>query len=264
MTTTTPGKRRAVKHSSERAPINPLLRIVPSAPVLMGVAALAVSTGGVVTATQPGLPGGVTEQKVQVVAANAMGGASETASTGRRTSEVSRSSDRGGATDGATDEAEAKAEERNAALEKVDDKANARSKVIEENRWVLPVASYTISASFGQSSGLWSNRHTGLDFNTDSGVAIVAVANGTITSTGSDGAYGNKTVLTLDDGTEIWFCHQSAFAASEGDVVRAGELIGYVGSTGNTTGSHLHLEVRPGGGDPVDPFAALVANGVTP
>ncbi|MGH3358613.1 MAG: M23 family metallopeptidase, partial [Nocardioidaceae bacterium] len=69
---------------------------------------------------------------------------------------------------------------------------------------------------------------------------------------------------TLEDGTEIWYCHQNAFAVSEGQVVAPGETIGEVGSTGNVTGPHLHLEVRPGGGEPVDPYAALQEHGVTP
>ena len=71
-------------------------------------------------------------------------------------------------------------------------------------------------------------------------------------------------MVTLDDGTEIWYCHQNAFGVSVGDVVRPGEQIGYVGATGNVTGPHLHLEVRPGGGDPVDPYAALVHHGLQP
>ena len=70
---------------------------------------------------------------------------------------------------------------------------------------------------------------------------------------GYNSSCGNKTVVTLDDGTEIWYCHQSSFGVSEGDEVRAGEVIGAIGSTGNVTGSHLHVEVRPGGGDPVEP-----------
>ncbi len=112
--------------------------------------------------------------------------------------------------------------------------------------------------------GLWSSNHTGLDFATASGTPIVAVANGTITKTGSAGAYGNQTVETLEDGTEIWYCHQTTIDVQPGQVVTAGEQIGTVGSTGNTTGPHLHLEVRPGGGDPVDPASALAVHGVTP
>ncbi|MEO7351607.1 MAG: M23 family metallopeptidase, partial [Marmoricola sp.] len=92
----------------------------------------------------------------------------------------------------------------------------------------------------------------------------VAVANGVITKTGSAGAYGNQTIETLTDGTEIWYCHQTTIGVSPGDTVNGGQQIGTVGSTGNTTGPHLHLEVRPGGGDPVDPDGALRYHGVTP
>ena len=92
----------------------------------------------------------------------------------------------------------------------------------------------------------------------------LAVANGTVTETGYDGAYGNKTVVTLDDGTEIWYCHQTSIYVSVGDRVNGGEVIGTVGATGNVTGSHLHLEVRPGGGGPVDPFQAFVEHGIVP
>jgi len=56
----------------------------------------------------------------------------------------------------------------------------------------------------------------------------------------------------------------SAIEVSVGDKVVGGQQIGRIGTTGNTTGPHVHLEVHPGGGDPVDPYAALVAHGVTP
>ena len=121
-----------------------------------------------------------------------------------------------------------------------------------------------LTARFGEYSGLWSHFHTGLDFAAPSGTPIPAVANGVVTSTGYDGAYGNKTVITLDDGTELWFCHQTSYVVSPGDQVRAGQLIGYVGSTGNVTGPHVHIEVRPGGGDPVDPHSAMIAHGLKP
>lgn len=265
---TTGGKRRAVKHAGRRGP---LFRALPSAPVLVGLAALAVSTGGVVTAAHPGLVGAVSEQSVQVVASNALTGVSGTSRQSQlaeRAAAVSRDLSRAEAAEVAGQEAvevaEELADERTQALAEVTERADRQAKRIEKNQWTLPVSSYSISATFGESSGLWSNGHTGLDFNTASGAPIYAVSNGVITSTGYDGAYGNKTVLTLEDGTEIWFCHQSSFTVEVGDFVRSGELIGYVGSTGNVTGAHLHLEVRPGGGDPVDPYAALVANYLQP
>jgi murein DD-endopeptidase MepM/ murein hydrolase activator NlpD len=145
------------------------------------------------------------------------------------------------------------------ALQQGDD-YNAELKL---NLWQLPVAGYHLTATFGQ-YGLWSSYHTGLDFAGPSGSPIYAVANGTISSASYDGAYGYKTVQTLDDGTELWYCHQTSFTVSAGETVHAGELIGYTGSTGNVTGPHLHIEVRPGGGDPVDPYAAFIAHGVTP
>ena len=160
-------------------------------------------------------------------------------------------------------EAEAMTEQRNAALARFAQQAEAQSKKLALNQWVLPVEPATTTAEFGD-YGLWASYHTGLVFNGVDGQSIMSVANGVVTSVGYDGSYGNKTVVTLDDGTEIWYCHQTSFGVSEGDTVTAGEVIGTVGSTGNVTGSHLHLEVRPGGGDPVDPREAFLVHGVTP
>ena len=128
---------------------------------------------------------------------------------------------------------------------------------------MLPVDNYHLTAEFGD-WGLWASYHTGLDFSADYGAPIKAMANGVITEVGYDGSYGNKVVITLDDGTELWFCHMSDYAVSSGEEVRAGEVIGYIGNTGNTTGPHLHLEVRPGAGDPVDPYAAMLVHGLQP
>lgn len=147
------------------------------------------------------------------------------------------------------------------ALAKLKAQASAQSARIKADRWSLPVDYVALTATFGD-SGLWENLHTGLDFNGDEGDPIYSVANGTITSVGYDGSYGNKTVVTLNDGTEIWYCHQSAISVDPGDSVRGGDVIGAVGSTGNVTGSHLHLEVRPGGGSPVDPLGVLAAKGL--
>ncbi|MBW8749947.1 MAG: M23 family metallopeptidase [Propionibacteriales bacterium] len=129
---------------------------------------------------------------------------------------------------------------------------------------VLPVHGYRLTGRFGDRSSLWTSVHTGLDFAAGSGTPIHSVAAGRVVSTGYDGRYGNKTVLRLADGTELWFCHQSRIDVEVGEQVRPGEVIGAIGSTGNVTGPHLHLEVRPGGGDPVDPFAWLRQRGARP
>lgn len=240
---------------------------IPPVPVVAGVAALAVAVGGAVTA-QPALDG---DGGTGYAVASAMTGSSAVGaatSLAERRSALSRDSSRDAQEDAADERlleiAEAQARQRNAALAQFAELAEAQAQKIAANQWVLPLDSYRITATFGMSSGLWSSTHTGLDFAAPSGTPIKAVANGVITEAGYDGSYGNKTVLTLEDGTEIWFCHQTAFAKGVGETVRAGEVIGYVGSTGNSTGSHLHLEVRPGAGDPVDPYQALVVNGVTP
>ena len=255
------GKRRAVKHAGSRGP---LFKAMPSAPVLVGVAVLAVSVGGTVSSVEPDLTGGGHEQ---LHPATAMSGSSAvgTVSPISRRGAVSRDSDREALDDLADTElvkaAEEQAQERNAALARFAKEAEKQAQAIALNQWVYPLDSLELTATFGE-YGLWSSYHTGLDFNGNSGEEIHAIAGGVVTSVGYDGAYGNKTVITLADGTEIWYCHQTDFLVSEGDVVRAGEVIGTVGATGNVTGSHLHVEVRPGGGDPVDPYAAMQVHGL--
>ncbi|MEZ0580566.1 M23 family metallopeptidase [Nocardioides sp. MH1] len=129
---------------------------------------------------------------------------------------------------------------------------------------VLPVAGYHLTARFDDSGGLWSDDHTGLDFAAPKGTPLVAIGDAVVVSVEYDGAYGNKTVLRLEDGTELWYCHQSRTDVVAGQHVTTGQVVGAVGSTGNTTGPHLHLEVRPDGGDPVDPEVALAAWGIKP
>ena len=158
------------------------------------------------------------------------------------------------------------ARESNAELAKLAASAEQIVSEILENAWQLPLAPgvYRLTARFGQCSSLWAYCHTGLDFAAPEGTPVLAVANGVITETGWAGAYGNRTVMTLEDGTELWYCHQSSIGVQVGDQVVGGQPIGTVGSTGNSTGPHLHLEVRPGGGDAVDPFQALTVHGLTP
>jgi murein DD-endopeptidase MepM/ murein hydrolase activator NlpD len=182
-----------------------------------------------------------------------------------RRSIVSRSSPRiqGGGTSqrSLVAAAEKQSIKRESALKADEVQAAAQSARIQRDQWTLPVAYVALTARFGD-FGLWASSHTGLDFNGDEGDPIYSVANGTITAVGYDGAYGNKTVVTLEDGTEIWYAHQSTVLVGLGDEVRGGDQIGTIGSTGNVTGSHLHLEVRPAGGDPIDPFTVFASKGL--
>ncbi|HZK36273.1 MAG TPA: M23 family metallopeptidase [Aeromicrobium sp.] len=150
------------------------------------------------------------------------------------------------------------------ALSQLASKAQTRAEELELNQWVVPVAGYRLTGRFGQSSSLWSTVHTGLDFAGPSGTTIVSLAGGTVKSAGYSGAFGNRTVITLLDGTDVWYAHQSRITVSAGQTVDPGQVIGYTGSTGNVTGPHLHLEIRPGGGGPVAPYTALIAHGVQP
>ena len=132
-----------------------------------------------------------------------------------------------------------------------------------EVEWGAPIDGYSITAVFGQASSLWSNGvHTGVDLDTVTGTPVTSVGPGTVTAAGYDGSYGYKVVVRHDDGSESWYAHLSAINVSVGESVTNQTVIGLVGATGNVTGDHLHLEFRPGGGDPVDPVAALGAYGV--
>jgi murein DD-endopeptidase MepM/ murein hydrolase activator NlpD len=251
--TATPGRRVASRRIRRGR--------LPSLPLLGGIAVLAISAGGALQAMNPDLAGSSGSQ--HLTPASAMSGSSAVASAnllGGRSDTVSRDSDRLQAA------ADAKAKQRDQALSAFAAQAQKQASEIKLHQWVLPVQPgvYHLTARFGEYSYLWSNMHTGLDFAAPTGTPIMAVAGGTITDVGYSGAYGNRTIETLPDGTELWYCHQNTFGTSVGSTVRPGQVIGYVGSTGNVTGPHLHLEVHPGGGDPVDPYTALEVHGLQP
>ncbi|KUO08820.1 M23 family metallopeptidase [Streptomyces sp. DSM 15324] len=146
------------------------------------------------------------------------------------------------------------------------EKAEAARLAELAKQYTLPTSSYTLTATFGQAGAYWSSGyHTGLDFAAPTGTLIKAVHSGTITEAGWAGSYGYRTILTLDDGTELWFCHQSSINVSAGQKVGTGDVIGRVGATGNVTGAHLHLEVHPdGAANGIDPMAWLHSKGLNP
>ncbi|MFI9588312.1 M23 family metallopeptidase [Streptomyces sp. NPDC052236] len=149
--------------------------------------------------------------------------------------------------------------------------ADARAAKAEADRlaklatsYALPTSSYTITSTYGQAGSLWSSGyHTGLDFAAPTGTPVKAVHSGTVKEAGWSGSYGYRTILELEDGTEVWYAHQSSMSVSVGQKVATGQTIGRVGATGNVTGAHLHLEVFTAGGSPIDPMAWLRGKGLT-
>jgi murein DD-endopeptidase MepM/ murein hydrolase activator NlpD len=246
-----------------------------SAPVAVGAAALALASAGAVTAGAVRSGAAPTPDRSPVRLSTAAFAAALPVTTRRaaltdRERALSRDAHReavGQTTDADLQAAaQTQARRRSAALAVQEAQARRQAERIAAHAWRLPVArgAYHLTAGFGQCAGLWSHCHTGLDFAAPEGTPIHAVAAGTITEVAWAGAYGNRTIERLPDGTELWYAHQSATAVSAGQKVSGGQVIGSVGSTGNTTGPHVHLEVRPSKDHPVDPFRALVAHGIRP
>lgn len=115
----------------------------------------------------------------------------------------------------------------------------------------IPVSG-SISSRFGARGGSRSSTHTGLDIAAPSGTGIRPISDGTVTYAGPKGTYGNLVIISHGNGVESYYAHCSAIYVSVGQSVTTGTTISAVGSTGNSTGPHLHLEIRIGG-TPVNP-----------
>jgi murein DD-endopeptidase MepM/ murein hydrolase activator NlpD len=153
-------------------------------------------------------------------------------------------------------EAQTKAQADQLVLAQQDLQAQTQLKAdeLKANQWVLPVTGYRITGRFGTTNSLWGRGHSGLDFAGPSGSTISSIASGTVIAARYSGNCGNMTQIRLDEGDIVlMYCHQSRQTVTEGQHVVAGETIGYTGSTGRSTGPHLHVEVKPGGGKSVDP-----------
>ena len=105
----------------------------------------------------------------------------------------------------------------------------------------------TITSRFGAKSSIRSSAHTGLDIGASKGTSIKAAASGTVVFSGYKGAYGNMVVISHSGSVQTYYGHCSALYVSAGDTVSQGETIAAVGSTGNSTGPHLHFEIRVNG-----------------
>ena len=111
---------------------------------------------------------------------------------------------------------------------------------------VKPVSG-TISSRFGARSRVRSSAHTGLDIATSTGTPVVAAASGTVTFSGWKGSYGYLMVVTHSNGVQTYYGHCSKLYYNAGQTVSKGQKIAAVGNTGNSTGPHLHFEIRVNG-----------------
>ena len=110
----------------------------------------------------------------------------------------------------------------------------------------LPVTG-TISSRYGVSSKIRVSTHTGLDIAATTGTPIKVVADGTVAFAAYSGSYGYLVKVDHGNGVETWYGHTSKILVKEGQEVKAGDTIALVGSTGNSTGPHLHFEVSING-----------------
>lgn len=137
----------------------------------------------------------------------------------------------------------------------------------------LPVAAgrYVNQNNFGRSGSLWARQHTGVDFSAPCGTPVRAATSGILVRDLSQSGWAGPNFAKIETGrtsTATWYAHMTRLAARDGQRVRAGEVIGYVGSLGNSTGCHLHFEVHPKNGgyaqDEIDPNPWLRSKGLRP
>ncbi|MFF3751141.1 M23 family metallopeptidase [Streptomyces sp. NPDC002018] len=140
--------------------------------------------------------------------------------------------------------------------------ADAARKEALRPKFALPVSLHGLSAYYGQAGVNWMSVHTGIDFPVSYGTPVMAATDGTV-RTQYNSAYGNMAIVTSPDGTETWYCHLSSTKIRSG-TVKAGDVIAYSGNSGNSTGPHLHFEVRPAGGSAIDPLSWLRSHGLDP
>ncbi len=139
--------------------------------------------------------------------------------------------------------------------------ARAREKAKREaKRWVRPITRWNITSRYGPR---WGKTHDGLDVGAPTGTPLYAMSRGTVILADSVFSFGKKVEIRYWNGTVSWYGHLSRIDVREGQAVVPGQVVGAVGNTGHSFGSHLHLEIHPSGGDnPVNPYPWLQRKGL--
>ena len=130
-------------------------------------------------------------------------------------------------------------------------------------KWLLPLpkGSFRVSSCF---EPRWGTFHYGVDMAAPGGTPFHAAGDGTVIEAGPMGGYGNVIMIEHADGTITVYGHEEKLFVEKGEKVKAGQLIGAVGNLGQSTGYHLHFEVRTGSeqGDKMDPIDWLAERGI--
>ncbi|MEV4973456.1 M23 family metallopeptidase [Streptomyces scopuliridis] len=153
---------------------------------------------------------------------------------------------------------------------KADDaKAKAAANAKKARSWTDPVKHYQLSAGFGLGGSRWAHKHSGQDFAVPVGTPVHAAHSGTVVKAGPNGAgdgpaYGNAIVIKHKNGTYSQYAHLSQVKVYVGQKVTTDKVIGLSGNTGNSSGPHLHFEIRttPNYGSAVNPVPFLRSVGV--
>lgn len=140
----------------------------------------------------------------------------------------------------------------------------ARKKRLAEirraHRWITPFSNYVLTSGYGWR---WGRMHPAQDLAAPVGTPVRSMSSGTVIFSGwSSEGYGYKVEIQYWDGTVSWFAHNSKLLVNVGEEVEPGEIVAYSGNTGNSTGPHLHLEIRPYDGAPVAPRTWLANHGI--
>lgn len=126
---------------------------------------------------------------------------------------------------------------------------------VSRKGYIWPVASGPITSGFGWR---WGRLHAGLDFGVPVGTPVLAAADGVVAYAGwIEGGYGNLVEIKHADGAITRYGHNSSVSVKVGEKVKQGQVIASSGSTGFSTGPHVHFEIRPNGVDAVDPLTKL-------
>ncbi|WP_405715946.1 M23 family metallopeptidase [Streptomyces xanthophaeus] len=148
--------------------------------------------------------------------------------------------------------------------------AKAAKPAAKKSLWIKPLDRYTLSATFGKGGNMWSHKHSGQDFAVPVGTPVKAAAAGTVVKAGPNGggdgpAYGNAIVIKHANNTYSQYAHLSKLQVKVGHKVNMNQRIALSGNTGNSSGPHLHFEIRttPNYGSAVNPVAFLRNAGVS-